>query len=510
MISVSNTSGLRFDSRTLPAPVDRGWVQGWMGRRSGAAILESAARHPVWGRYSIYAADPVVEIRIPFEAASDPFQRLARVCRPWTAQANTVDLPFVGGWIGYLAYEAGRFAEPAAGWRATPLTVPIALWRLYDTAVVHDLFRDRWLAVGVELPRRGFAVRRPPLGLRLTEIERAFANSARGADWEGGLTHRWSSRQRWSDSAEEYRTKVRRILEYIRAGDVFQVNLSRRCCVDGVGRSPELYERLCETNPAGFAAYIRLEDQPADAAILSSSPELFLHVRDREVVTRPIKGTRPRRASDGQDRAARRELEASEKDRAELNMIIDLERNDLGRVCEYGSVRVENDGEIETHPTVFHRTATIAGRLRREVDVIDVLRATFPGGSITGAPKVRAMQIIHELEQIPRGAYCGAIGYIGLDGSMMLNLAIRTMVVSGGVADLHVGSGIVADSTPEEEHEELQAKAAGMLAALGPGSGHEHLAATAPVEDPSSQDTAAGRPVTSHGVTKGAMADVAS
>jgi para-aminobenzoate synthetase component 1 len=275
--------------------------------------------------------------------------------------------------------------------------------------------------------------------------------------------------ERWSYSREAYLAKAERTLEYIRAGDIFQANIARRCRVPVASHPYEIYERLQEVNPSTFAAYLPLSPPnsiAAPAAIVSASPELFLQLRSGTVTTRPIKGTRPRGVTPGEDEQARRALAGSIKDRAELNMIIDLERNDLGRVCEYGTVRVESDGDIEALPTVFHRTATITGRLRQDADVIDLLRATFPGGSITGAPKVRAMQIINELEPAPRGPYCGAIGYLGLNGEMMLNLAIRTLVIRDGAADVMVGSGIVADSEPEEEYAELEAKAAGMFAAL--------------------------------------------
>ncbi len=194
---------------------------------------------------------------------------------------------------------------------------------------------------------------------------------------------------------------------------------------------------------------------------------MFLRLEDGIVTSQPIKGTRPRGATPDEDALEAAALANSEKDQAELNMIVDLVRNDLGRVCTYGTVQVANEGAIERHPTVFHRAATVRGRLRSDCDAFDLLRAAFPGGSITGAPKVRAMQLIHEFETEARGPYCGAIGYIGLDGNMALNLPIRTLTMADGWLDLKVGSGIVADSVPVEEYEELGAKAAGMLAAIG-------------------------------------------
>ena len=224
-----------------------------------------------------------------------------------------------------------------------------------------------------------------------------------------------------------------------------------------------MYRRLRSVTPSSHAAFLRWDD----TAILSASPELFLDLRAGHVVTRPIKGTRPRIGDRAVDLRARRELQDSRKDRAELIMIVDLLRNDLGRVCSYGRVRVVDAGSIEEHPTVFHRVATIEGELAPGRNWLDLLLATFPGGSITGAPKIRAMQIIDKLEPTARGVYCGSIGWIGLDGSMSLNIAIRTMVQVRDRVHVYAGGAIVADSTPEGEYDEMLTKAAGMLRALG-------------------------------------------
>jgi para-aminobenzoate synthetase component 1 len=394
----------------------------------------------------------------------DPLALLAVGCRPWRQLAEIPDVPFIGGWIGFLAYEAGRFVEPAAGWKAADHRLPLSHWEFYDTVLIHDRRGDRWVVAGVEVPGGIGGATRPPLSLRIESIEDFVRACDRMSDKpckrRTKLIH---GKGEWNYGRSAYFSKISQALDYIRAGDIFQVNLARRFRAEMACAAPLLYERLCETNPAAHAAYLNVPG----AQILSSSPELFLALRDGIVVTRPIKGTRPRGRTPIADEQSRRELANSDKDRAELNMIVDLERNDLGRVCEYGTIRVIDDGRIEAHPTVFHRTATIVGRPRENADAIDLLRATFPGGSITGAPKVRAMQIIHELEPDPRGAYCGAIGYIGVNGDMQLNLAIRTLTVADGLADLSVGSAIVADSDPEEEFGELEAKAAGMFAALG-------------------------------------------
>jgi len=256
-------------------------------------------------------------------------------------------------------------------------------------------------------------------------------------------------------SRAQYIAAVRRAKEYIADGDIYQVNLSQRfqCEVDTT--APAVYLALRAANPASYCAYLDI----GDAQLLSSSPECFLDIRGRHVTTRPIKGTRPR-SSDPQ------ELLVSPKDNAELLMIVDLERNDLGRVCEFGSVRVPELARVETYATVHHLVATVTGQLRPEVSHLDCLRACFPGGSITGAPKIRAMEIIDELEPHARGVYTGAIGYFAPDGTSQFNIAIRTIVQQGRRLTFHAGGGIVADSDPGAEYEETMAKAQGIFNAL--------------------------------------------
>ncbi|HUS79837.1 MAG TPA: aminodeoxychorismate synthase component I, partial [Armatimonadota bacterium] len=255
---------------------------------------------------------------------------------------------------------------------------------------------------------------------------------------------------------------VARALEYIAAGDIFQVNLSQR--FDAPLRVPawELYLRLRERNRAPFAAYLDF----GDVQVASASPERFLRVSGTHVQTRPIKGTRPRGGTEAEDARLAQELLASVKDRAELTMIVDLERNDLGRVCRFGSVRVPELCALESYPTVHHLVATVTGELREDGSHVDLLRASLPGGSITGAPKVRAMEIIDELEPTRRGVYTGCIGYLGFDGETDLNIAIRTFTISGGRAWWQVGGGIVADSTPEGEYQETLDKGAALAETL--------------------------------------------
>ena len=263
-----------------------------------------------------------------------------------------------------------------------------------------------------------------------------------------------------------YLAAVNKALAYIAAGDIYQVNLANRLHVPTHEPARVIFDRLVSQSPMPYSAMIDLGEQQ----LLCNSPELFLSIDpadapERQIVNRPIKGTRPNLPGMLQ------ELYESEKDQAELAMIVDLQRNDLGRVCEIGSVRVTRAREIETHSTVLHGVATVQGTLRVGVSFGQIIAATFPCGSITGCPKIRASQIIDELEPVARGPYCGAVGVVHPDGSAVFNVAIRSMVIARGVAHVYVGGGIVADSTPEAEWDETLAKARAMLAALEPGVG---------------------------------------
>lgn len=439
-------------------PLDRALVS--FCRRPHPAILESSLRTEGCAPYTILACDPVRVVSIPQNASRSPLDRVEEALTLPIDMEPCSAPPFVGGWIGFISYQAGLAAE---GIRLAPgpdPALPAARFALYDAVAVFDHAEERWLLAALDWPS-GFAGHRPPArarlaGLKLRLQQAATHDAPTDEIAESGtvlanMTH------------EEYLAKVRRIQRYIEAGDTYQVNLTQRFTTR-TALSPEaLYLRLRRITPSPYAAFLKWDD----LAILSASPELFLDLRDGDVVTRPIKGTRPRGAHPAEDAALRRALMGSEKDRAELNMIVDLLRNDIGRVCTPGSVCVRSAGDIEAHPNVFHRVATIEGRLQPGKSWADLLRATFPGGSVTGVPKIRAMQIISELEPTTRGPYCGAIGWIGLDGSMQLNLAIRTMVQVKDTVHLYTGGAIVADSDPQEEYDETIAKAGGMLRAVG-------------------------------------------
>ena len=260
---------------------------------------------------------------------------------------------------------------------------------------------------------------------------------------------------------EAFCRMVWRAQEYIAAGDIYQVNLSHRFSAPWCGDAWRFYQALRSCSPAPFAAWLNLSEKK----VLSSSPECFLRMSGSRIRTRPIKGTRPRRADAAADESSAYDLITSPKELAELIMITDLERNDLGRICEFGSVKVTELLKLERHEQVFHLVSTVDGQMRPDVDHVTALRACFPGGSITGAPKKRACEIIAELEPVPRGLYTGAIGYFGYNGESQFSIAIRTLILEHGVAHFHVGAGIVADSDPESEYQETLDKASGILVA---------------------------------------------
>lgn len=375
---------------------------------------------------------------------------------PVPMAAPSAALPFCGGWAVFLGYElAGeiepRLALPRAAaphrWQAFALRVPCAL--------VHDRASDKIHAIAEE-----------SAAAALDAIERDARELADGAgSGKAGVPPPPAVARVIEEEASAYLERVRRGKEYIRAGDIYQTNLSRPWRVELRGEADVglLYERLRSVNPAPFAALA----QWRGGAVLSSSPERLVRIAGRRVETRPIAGTRPRSRQPGEDAREAAALVAHPKERAEHIMLIDLERNDLGRVCEAGTVSVEELMSIESYAHVHHIVSSVTGTLRGDVAAIDVLRAVFPGGTITGCPKYRCMQIIAELEGEGRGAYTGSLGLLGRDGSMDLNILIRTMMLAERVIEFRAGAGIVADSDPERELEECRAKARGLLAVFG-------------------------------------------
>ncbi len=367
------------------------------------------------------------------------------------------DLPYAGGAMGYLSYDLFPFIERYERLHSKDdLELPDAYLAFHDTLLVYDHALAQWSLRGTPFLRGREDISRL-FDERSRELDRRVRAQAES------IAPRSTTPPMPNMSKDEYLGAVGRALEYIAAGDIYQVNLSQRFCAEIAEHPFELFTRLRRINPSFYGAYLSCEGH----VVVSSSPELFLRREGDRIETRPIKGTRRRGSTREEDAELEHELATSEKDAAELAMIVDLERNDLGRTCSFGSVEVAEHRYIERLPTVFHTVSTVRGRLREGVSTMDILRATFPGGSITGCPKIRAIEIIDELEPTRRHVYTGAIGYIGFNEDLCLNIAIRTLVIKGTKVYFQVGGGIVADSSPEDEYEETLHKAAATLRALG-------------------------------------------
>jgi para-aminobenzoate synthetase component 1 len=485
----------------LPSQLDAVAVWLRLAHLPHVLFLDSAGPHAGLGRFSFVTADPFDWLwsRGKSVNARGQTQRLS-LADPFAAVQERLDRcrveprpelpPFPGGAAGLFGYDLCHHLERLPRPAHDDFAVPDLAIGFYDWAVGFDHEAERAWLVSTGLPETDPRRRRRRAHRRLAQVqewlqrEPARVPQPPRASPKGlapqfplrGLRDVTSSFER-----DTYLHTVRRAIEYIHAGDCFQVNLAQRLLHPAVESPIALYRRLRERNPAPFAGYFDF----GDFVIASASPERFLRVTsagrqqmasggrqppDRqppdEVETRPIKGTRPRGDTPAEDRARREELLASPKDRAENVMIVDLLRNDLGRVCRYGSVQVESLCRLESFQYVHHLVSEVRGRLRPGLGPIDLLRAAFPGGSVTGAPKIRAMEIIAELEPTARGPYCGSLGYFGFDGSMDTNLLIRTFTVGKGWVQFCVGGGIVADSLPEQEYEETWHKAEGMLRAL--------------------------------------------
>ncbi|MDV2503324.1 MAG: aminodeoxychorismate synthase component I [bacterium] len=372
-------------------------------------------------------------------------------------------LPYLGGAVGYFGYELARHLERLPGRAVDDVVCDDMVLAFYDSglAVDHATGQAYAFATGAREATAPLAAKRAQ-----ADLERLLQRVAEAASRPPAPRTQAPSKQgpiRPMVSRQAYLEKVERTKAYIAAGDVLEVCLTHR--MDGpIEAEPlALYHRLRSASPAPFAAYLDL----GDVQLLSASPERFLRITGRRAQCRPIKGTRPRGRTPDEDLSLRLALAASEKDRCENVMIVDLVRNDLGRVCRIGSVEVTEFLLIEPYATVFQLASTIEGELEPDAGPFDAIRACFPGGSMTGAPKIRAMEIIDELEPVARGPYAGALGYLSATGDVDLNIVIRTILVRGGRAYFHVGGAVVADSDPEAEWRESLDKAAGLLAALG-------------------------------------------
>ena len=434
--------------------------------RPHLAWLDSALPHSRHGRWSIVACDPRWLLtaharRVRFsgaagvrEAAGDPLRLLSEAVEAEQAQCVVPDakeLPFFGGAIGYLGFELGRQIERLPATTLDDVGAPDLAVGWYDAALLWDHVADAGWLVGTPAAIGG-------LRSMLTD----GLATTQGRSGTRPAAQRCAVETRANLSRDSYLRAVERALRYIEAGDIYQVNLSQRFSAPLTESGLAVYERLREVSAAPFAGYLSL----GGVEVLSSSPERLLLADGEHLETRPIKGTRRRGGSAAEDDRLARQLLASEKDRAEHIMIVDLARNDLGRVAEIGSVQVPELASLESYAQVHHLTSTVTARRRADAGLDSLLRAIFPGGSISGAPKIRALQIIDELEPTVRGVYTGAIGYMSAHGRLDLNVAIRTVTVRDGVAHMHAGSAIVHDSDPESEYRETLDKARGMARAL--------------------------------------------
>lgn len=456
-------------AKLLDLPFSPAEVFAAFSDQPGCVFLDSGRQAYGLGRYSILALRPwrtfcykqgrgfLDDNHTGIEI--DPFTWLG-THTSWKQEPQH-PLPFCGGAIGYLSYDLGRHLEKLPNLAAIDEEAPALHFGCYSCAVVFDHQKEQtWLIGSPALP--------------------SFASL--WSWWEEHL-HHFAPKPRQHKtlqigelssnmSPETYKAAVSRVRHYIKEGDVYQANIAQRFASTFADDPVELYLRLREASPAPYAAYLHLGSE----RILSSSPEKLLTLRGQDIETRPIKGTRKRGQTPEEDALHWEALKHSEKDRAELLMIVDLERNDLGRVCQPGSVETIDLFGLEGYATVIHQTATVRGTLREDLGAIDAIKAMFPGGSITGAPKIRAMEVIEELEPHRRGIYTGSIGYISADGQMDWNIAIRTMRCAREELTFSVGGGIVWDSDPQAEYEETLIKAKAMMQACGKSIDQVHKA----------------------------------
>ncbi|MBT9155863.1 MAG: Aminodeoxychorismate synthase component 1 [Firmicutes bacterium] len=399
-----------------------------------------------WGRKVQYEEHGQVVVK-----TANPLAELRSLLQRFALPRTQHTIPFTGGAVGFFSYDLGRMIESLPQKAQNDLQTPDIYLAFYNTVLAVD-----------HVENKAYIVAQSERELSQLKERLSAVRPGTHDPWAGPKLSPADVKAHFS--CDSYSRAVDAIKEYIVQGDVYQVNMTQR--LQAPLRLPpfELYRRLRRANPAPFAAYL---DCGQGLRVLSSSPERFLAVQNRLVETRPIKGTRPRGRTPAEDEANAKALLGSVKDRAELVMIIDLMRNDLGRVCAYGSVHVPELIVLEKYAQVFHLVSTVRGELAPTKDFVDLLKATFPGGSITGAPKIRAMEIIEELEPVRRGIYTGAIGYIGFDGCADLNIAIRTFVNQCDRLYLQVGGAVVYDSVPKLEYEETLHKAKAMLMSLG-------------------------------------------
>lgn len=451
-----------------------------------SVLLESAGGAESIARYSFIAVDPYLELRVRGLAvevlvaqrrgvsARDPLEKLKEILSAYPQRTDPALPPFQGGAIGFLGYDFVHHLERLPRTAKDDLGIPDAHFLVADRVVSFDHREKRaWIVVCPGARRTGlgynalggdFAAMYDEAEAVSAEIGARIMQGGSGPFEPPGGHPREGLEIVHEMPKGDYVRMVQKAKEYIRAGDIFQANLSQRLSAFTRDAHPwSLYLALRRINPSPFAAFLSMPGY----FLVSSSPERLVLSRDGLAQTRPIAGTRPRGSDAREDEVMRRDLLLNAKERAEHIMLIDLERNDLGKVCAYGSVEVNEFMVTEAYSHVIHIVSNVRGALARDRDSFDLVRAVFPGGTITGVPKVRCMEIIDELEPVARGPYTGSIGYIGYAGTMDMNIIIRTFVIKDGRACIHAGAGIVADSVPEREYEETLKKAEALMRALG-------------------------------------------
>lgn len=417
-------------------------------------FLDSGMNHEDLGRFSFIGADPFVVFKSKGENIvlmekgagqkryrGNPFDELQQLLNAYQHPEREF-LPFIGGAVGYFAYDLCHFIEDLPRRAVDDMHLPDCYMGLYDSIVAVDHLTKKTYIAALGIREAAPAV--------IQKIEQKILSHRHVRPMLNVKKKQRSPRFTSNFTKEAYVKAIEKIREYISNGDIYQANMTQRFECELQETPLELYAKLRHINPAPFASYLDF----GEGRIVSSSPERFLRIQDRVIETRPIKGTRPRGKTQAEDLANRAELVKSEKDRAELLMIVDLERNDLGKIAKIGTVQVPELFHVETYATVHHLVATITAEIREEYGIIDCIKAMFPGGSITGAPKIRSMEIIDELEPTQRNIYTGSIGYIGLNGDADLNIAIRTIICKDNRAYFQAGGGIVWDSDPVLEYEE--------------------------------------------------------
>lgn len=421
-------------------------------------ILDSGMGAENLGRYSFIGLNPFTTFKYEDsictinekEFNGEPFEELNKLINTYKIKNNT-ELPYIAGAMGYFSYDLGRTIEELPVMAEEEVKIPDCYFYFYDNAVIVDNLKKQTYITALGI-----------LKSREDSINEIKYKILKGNKVQYREVDKSNTEFTSNFGKDEYIDTVEKVRQFIRSGDVYITNLTQRFCCETKKDPYEVYKNLRHINPAPFAAFMNVED----FSLVSSSPERFLEIRNNIVQTRPIKGTRPRGKDKEEDLINKQELIDSEKDKSELLMIVDLERNDLSKVCKPYSVKVTELFKLEEYSTVFHLVSNVVGELKDEYTAVDCIKACFPGGSITGAPKVRSMEVIEELEPTRRNIYTGCIGYLGFDGNADLNIVIRTILMKDGKAYLGVGGGITWESITKEEYDETIDKAKALMRVL--------------------------------------------